>query len=99
MAIPVSYRQHADLQNHQFEASSKSLRYHITQIWLGILSGLGCLAQLAYYLVAPYPSDAEKFSNEYIWDPIGKMFDENKNKEIKSLGLDRIPIFIPMQEL
>jgi len=54
---------------------------------------------LAYYLVAPYPSDAEKFSNEYIWDPIGKMFDENKNKEIKSLGLDRIPIFIPMQEL
>ncbi|NBU62374.1 MAG: hypothetical protein EBS28_01075 [Chlamydiae bacterium] len=99
MAIHVSYRQHADLQNHRFEASSKSLRYHITQTALWILSALGCLAHLVTYVFAPYPSDAENFSNKHIWDPIGKMFDENKNKEIKSLGLDRIPIFIPMQQL
>jgi hypothetical protein len=99
MAIHVSYNQFTDVQNHQFEASSKSLRYHITQTALCILSALGCLAHLVTYVFFFYPSDAENFSNEHIWNPIGKMFDENKNKEIKSLGLDRIPIFIPMQQL
>lgn len=87
-----------ELLNIQFEESSKSARYNITQVALCILGALACFASLTTYLWHFSASDAENFNDKHIWDPIDKMFDENKNREVQHLGLDRHSNYIPMQQ-